>query len=299
MASDYIDQDVSIQSNNIKLYGSLMLPEKAKKEVVVLIISGAGATDRNGNSRFTQSNCLYQLAQSLAKKNIPSLRYDKRGIDRGTYNLSNESNLLFSQFIDDAISCIKYLQKRRKYKNVFVIGYSQGALVGAAACNQSNVTGYISISGASKTGDEIIRKQLETLPQKELVQSALDILEGLKKGEERSDVPITLRSLFRPSIQPFLISWFNYKPIQEVGKIKVPILIINGDKDLQNSVDDATRLHQSNHLSELQIIEGMNHVLKDVGNNIKLNHSSYNDPQRTLSTKLEKEIYSFIISTLK
>ena len=298
-ASDFIDKDVTIPSKDIKLQGSLMVPSHAKRGMVVLIISGAGATDRNGNSRFTQSNCLYQLARSLAKKDITSLRYDKRGIGRSTYNLANESDLHFSDFIDDALSCIKYLQKRKKYKYIYVIGYSQGALVGAAACNRSDVSGYVSISGASKTGDQIIKEQLESLPQKQLRQEALNILEKLKKGEQSAEVPITLRSLFRPSIQPFLISWFNYNPIKEVEKITSPILILNGDKDLQNSINDAKHLQQANKLAEIKIIKGMNHVLKEVGDDIKLNHSSYNDPQRPISPTMVEEITSFIISTLK
>lgn len=298
-ASDFTDKDVTIPSKDIKLHGSLMVPSHAKRGMVVLIISGAGATDRNGNSRFTQSNCLYQLARSLAKKDITSLRYDKRGIGRSTYNLANESDLHFSDFIDDALSCIKYLQKRKKYKYIYVIGYSQGALVGAAACNRSNVSGYVSISGASKTGDQIIKKQLESLPQKQLRQEALNILEKLNKGEQSAEVPITLRSLFRPSIQPFLISWFNYNPIEEVEKITSPILIVNGDKDLQNSINDAKHLQQANKRAEVKIIKGMNHVLKEVGDDIKLNHSSYNDPQRPISPTMVEEITSFIISTLK
>lgn len=51
---------------------------------------------------------------------------------------------------------------------------------------------------------------------------------------------------------------------QEIKKITVPILIINGTKDLQVKVKDANNLHLSNLNSQLVIIENMNPILKHI-----------------------------------
>ena len=114
------------------------------------------------------------------------------------------------------------------------------------------------------------------------------------KGNLVDDVPEGLNSLFRPSVQPYLISWFKYDPVEEIAKIDVPVLIIQGDRDLQITVDDAKQLHMGNPNSKLAIVQGMNHVLKDVPEDREGNLKTYNDSNLPLNKQFVKELVRFI-----
>jgi len=69
-------------------------------------------------------------------------------------------------------------------------------------------------------------------------------------------------SLFRPSVQPYMISWFKYDPAAEIANLEVPVLILQGTTDLQVHVEDAKLLAKAKPDAKLRIFDGMNHVLK-------------------------------------
>ena len=62
-----------------------------------------------------------------------------------------------------------------------------------------------------------------------------------------------LMTLFRPSVQPYLISWYRYNPQEVIAKLRQPVLILQGDKDVQVSEEDAKLLKQSLPKAQFQI----------------------------------------------
>src|SRR5690606_21309089 len=99
----------------------------------------------------------------------------------------------------------------------------------------------------------------------QVLERSLPILEELKKGNLVENTPADLAALFRDSVQPYLISWFKYDPSLEIDKVKAPVLIIQGDNDIQVQVDDAEILYNARKDKEntkLVIVKGMNHILK-------------------------------------
>jgi len=103
-----------------------------------------------------------------------------------------------------------------------------------------------------------------------------------------------LISLFNKSIQPFLISWIKYNPQEELQKLTIPILLINGSKDIQVQNLDAELLHKTNETSQLQLIEGMNHIFKEIKGDITENMGSYNNPNLPVMPKLIDIITTFV-----
>ena len=104
-----------------------------------------------------------------------------------------------------------------------------------------------------------------------------------------------LASLFRESVQPYMISWIKYNPQEEIKKLQLPILIINGTKDIQVPPSDAELLHKANPKSTLKIIENMNHIFKEIKvdeDNVK----SYSDPKLPVIPELIEVMTSFINS---
>ena len=99
--------------------------------------------------------------------------------------------------------------------------------------------------------------------------------------------------LFRPSVQPYLISWLRYDPAKEIAKLRIPVLIVQGKTDLQASVEDANALSKGSSAAKLVWIEGMNHVLKTVPDDQKSQISSYSDPKLPVAPDLIEAIVSF------
>ncbi|NVZ75577.1 alpha/beta hydrolase, partial [Pseudomonas gingeri] len=76
-----LQRPINLDTGSGELFGSLLLPQSATPVPVVLIVAGSGPTDRDGNNPDGGRNdSLKRLAWLLAKHNIASVRYDKRGV---------------------------------------------------------------------------------------------------------------------------------------------------------------------------------------------------------------------------
>jgi uncharacterized protein len=103
-----------------------------------------------------------------------------------------------------------------------------------------------------------------------------------------------LVALYRPSIQPYMFSWMKYDPAKEIGKLKIPVLIIQGTTDLQVTVNDSKLLSAANPKAKLLIIEHMNHVLKESDADLQKNMATYRNPDLPLKSGLTNDIVKFI-----
>ena len=288
-------EEVSIIVNGCNIKGTLEVPKSNQPVDVALIIAGSGPTDRDGNNRLIGNNNSYKMiAELLMKNGIASLRYDKRAI--GASDKVDESGLLFDTYINDAVELVKYLKNDKRFSKVIIIGHSEGSLIGMIAAKHSDASKYISLNGAGKPIYKILDEQIveNKLPE-DLLKQYRSIMDSLKQGNLVKNVSPALLLLFRPSIQPYLISWFKYDPCKEISKLAIPILIIGGTKDIQVDVEDAQLLSKSNKNSELAVIENMNHILKEVPTSDKtINSKSYSNPELPLSDELSKRIIDFL-----
>jgi uncharacterized protein len=280
------------ESGNIE--GTLMFPTAKLPVPVVVIIAGSGPTDRNGNNPMMTNNSLKMLANELANHGIASLRYDKRGIAQSKSAGLKEDDLRFEMYINDAVEWINLLNKDINFSQIVVVGHSEGSLIGMVAAQNKGVDQFISLEGAGQPADQVIREQLKSQPPVILTQS-LPILDELVKGNTVGVVPPMLNSLFRPSVQPYMISWFKYDPQKEIAKLAKPVLIVQGTTDIQVSVNDATRMHAAKPDSKLVIIEGMNHVLKNAEADQTKNLLTYRQPDLPLNSELGKVLSDFIL----
>jgi len=295
------EKEVFLKTKECKIYGTLKIPETKEKVPVVLLIAGSGATDRDGNSRSPKliSNAYKMLSDSLNSYGIATLCYDKRLIAK-SISKQKEADLRFDDYVEDVRSWIDLLSKNKKFSEIIVIGHSEGSLIGMIACqNNPKVSKYISISGSGTPADELLKeqlsKQLEGQPE-ELKEEIFNYMDDLKQGKLLEKVPLNLWVLFRPSIQPYMISWFKYNPQEEIKKLKIPVLIIQGKMDIQVSVKEAELLHHAHPDAKIAIIENMNHVLKssqstDVKEQTK---DSYNNPISLINKELVDTIVAFI-----
>ncbi len=282
-------------SDGSKLYGTLF--SKNNNQKLAIIIAGSGPTDRDGNNILgVESNSYKLLAQSLDSENIASFRYDKRGVGKSISSNVSEENLLFEDYINDAEKIFRYLRDSLGFKDIYILGHSEGSLIGIAAAEKVKVKGLISIAGAGRPIDEIIEEQInnQLLPDS-LKKKTEEIFASLKDGKKVNDVPDVLNSIFRKSVQPYMMSWLKYDPAKEIKKLKCPVLILQGSCDTQTKVTDAENLHHSNAKSEMDIIPLMTHTLKNADEGCKDdNRKTYTDPSLPLNKQLVNDIVEFI-----
>jgi alpha-beta hydrolase superfamily lysophospholipase len=277
----------SVQTPTGELYGTLTVPILKGTFPVALIIAGSGPTDRNGNNPQMKNNSLLLLAHELAVQGIASIRYDKRGIGASKDALISEENLRFENYTEDAKAWAAQLKADPRFDKLIIIGHSEGSLLGMLACEQADV--FVSLAGAGRPIDVILKEQLtaQLKGQKKMLRAVEEGLSKLKKGELVEDVPKELFALFRPSIQPYLISWMKYDPAVEIWKLKIPIVIIQGSTDLQVKEEDAVILFKAHPLnSRFIIIEDMNHVLKLAPLDREKNIETYSNPELPLAPEL-------------
>lgn len=294
-SQDFKEDEIELTTRDDKsLYGTLLTNDK-NDSTIVLIIPGSGPTDRDGNSLILQgkNNSLKYLAEDLIEANLPSLRIDKRGVGKSAKAMTKEEDLTFDMYVEDVVEWGNFLLKDDRFNQIIIAGHSEGSLIGMIAAQKVPVKAYISLAGSGTSADTIISKQMATQPEM-LTKEVERVFSKLRQGDTVGDVNILLYSLFRPSIQPYMISWIKYHPAKEIAKLDIPILIVQGNTDIQISVDDAKSLNNANKSSTLVIIDQMNHVFKDAPIDRAANIAAYTNPELKNVPLLASEIIKFI-----
>ncbi len=286
---------IGLKTNSGSLYGTLLMPNHINGKIpVALIIAGSGPTDRDGNNAMMKNNSLKMLAESLANNGIASLRYDKRGIGESKAALISEVNLSFEDLIQDAQQWVRMLKENKNFSKIIIIGHSEGSLIGMNAAKNAN--GFISLAGAGRSTDLILKEQLGAQP-KQIQDLCFPIIDSLTAGKLVDNVNPMLNSLFRSSVQPYMISWFKHNPQQDIKQLKFPCLIIQGDNDLQVSISDARLLADAKNNNQLVIIEKMNHVFKIIDSGDRsANVAAYSNPTMPISNEMAEKISHYIKS---
>lgn len=289
-AQNYQVKDLAVSQ---WLQGSLYTPSpKQPQTPLVIIIAGSGPTDRNGNQPTMKTNAYKYLAEGLAQNGIAVYTFDKKFLTQLKTHQLDESQLTFDDMVSDVVSIVSFFRKQKQYGKIILAGHSEGSLVGILTAEKIRVDGFISIAGAGKPIDKILKNQIhERAP---FLEEATDsILNKLKAGQSVDEVNPLLASLFRKSVQPFLISWMKYNPAEEIKKLNIPILILQGKKDLQVQPESAELLHQAAPKSQLVWLPKMNHVLKNIDDDSQ-NLTSYHNPELPVSPQLVQAIVDFV-----
>ena len=284
-----------LKVNGIKINSVLTVPKTENQVPLAIFIAGSGPTDLDGNNPVMKNNSLRYLSDALVTSNIATLRFDKYGIAGSADSNFDESKLTFDNYVNDVISIIEQM-KSRGFSNIYIVGHSEGSLIGMAAIQKAKVNGFISVAGAGFPADEILKTQLKPKLPPDLFNLTVNLIDSLKNGFQVKSAPQSLYSLFRPSVQPYLISWFKYSPVDLMSKLKCSSLILQGDKDLQISIADAQNLANASKNGKLVIIKNMNHVLKTVTGDAQENYAAYSNPELPVNPELAKAIIDFIQS---
>ena len=279
-----------------ELAGELTMPAGVRRPPVAVIIAGSGPTDRDGNNVMGVKAQPYKLlAEALQMRGIACVRYDKRFIGESKDFKQPVDSVRLEDMIGDARAVIRKVRADTSFSSVIVIGHSEGALVGCIAAGEEKVNGFISLSGMGEDAVSLLKRQLSVSLPPQLMTVVNGKLDSLRQGH-RVPAPAgsPVAGLFAPQVQTYLISWFQYDPVREISKLKMPVLIVQGLTDLQVRKEDAEMLKKGNPKATLVLIDSMNHVLKDAPSDRGQNIATYNNPLLPLDKVLVERVAAFI-----
>ena len=286
---------ISLDTDQGTLYGSLLVPESDKQVPVALLIAGSGPTDRDGNNPASgRVDNLKRLALLLANEHIASVRYDKRGVAASQPATPDERDLSVERYVADVVAWSRKLKADPRFGPLILIGHSEGALIASLAAEQAGASAVITLAGSGRPLAEVLHEQLaQRLPPAQLAGGSA-LLDRLQAGQTSLDVPAPLRQVFRPSVQPYLISLFQQNPAAAFARLPMPALIVQGRNDVQVDVADAQRLKAAKPDAQLVLIDGMNHMLRISPKGMSQQRDSYLNPELPLARELGERIVTFI-----
>jgi alpha-beta hydrolase superfamily lysophospholipase len=266
----------------------------------VLIIPGSGPTDHDGNSPRGLNAAPYRLlAEGLAARAITTVRIDKRGMFTSAAATTDANAVTIPDYVSDVQAWIATIRARTGASCVWLLGHSEGGLVAmAAAQNQSDVCGLVLVATAGRPMGEVLREQLRrkisNAPVLNEAMAAIDSLEAGKRVDTSSMHP-RLMPLFNPQLQGFLVSAFAYDPAHLLAGYRKPVLILQGQRDVQVSEADANLLQRAAPRAVLVLLPDTNHVLKSVGSDdLRANMATYSDPNLPLAPGVVGAIADFL-----
>ena len=279
--------EVSISVEGGNIYGSL---EGDNSETVLMVIAGSGQTDRDGGSGGAAGNSLKLLGEHVVDAGYSVFRYDKRTAGE-SYKEFAGTAVLFDDFINDAAACVDYL-KETGFNNIVVAGHSQGSLIGMKIAQAGGIAGYISIAGPARDIDALITDQIvRQSPQFE--SEVVRMFQELKDSGKTLVKSKPLEGLFNERNQPFIVNWMSYNPAEELTKVTVPILIINGKHDVQVGTEEAVSLAEVSGTEPL-IIDSMNHIFRNAPAEFYTNIATYSDLELPINKQFISAVVNFI-----
>lgn len=299
-ASTQVSGDIEAPGPSGPLRGTLVLP--AKDAPIVLMIPGSGPTDRDGNSPLGVRAAPYRLlAEGLAGQGIGSVRIDKRGMFGSLSAVSDANAVTINDYVRDTGAWVDVIRARTGVRCVWLLGHSEGGLVALAAASKvDHLCGLVLVATAGRPLGDVLKEQLRANPANTPLLAAADhAIDELSAGRrvDATNLPPALAPLFNPAVQGFLISAFGLDPVILAAKIAKPVLIVQGQRDLQVSVADAERLKQAAPHATLVTLPDANHVLKHVGSDDRsVNIATYAADDLPLVPGVVNEIVHFVKS---
>ena len=299
--------DISAAGPNGPLHGTLVgaAPATAAPDAppVILIIPGSGPTDRDGNSPLGIQAAPYRLlAEALAARGVSSVRIDKRGMFASAAAISDANAVTIEDYANDTHAWVAAIRAKTGAKCVWLLGHSEGGLVALAAAQQpAGICGLVLVAAAGRPLGDVLKEQLRANPANApLLPQAIAAVDALAAGTrvDTAAFPAPLVPLFHPRVQGFLISAFALDPAKLAAGVRTPILIVQGERDIQVSIADARALHAAAPASTLVLLRDTNHVLKQVGSDDRgANIATYADPTLPLAPGVADAIAHFVTAS--
>lgn len=251
--------DLTIKTSTGTLVGTILKAGDGK--LAAVIITGAGPANRDGNSPVNGGSGTYRdIAEGLAAQGITTLRFDKRGVGQSASAMRHEEDLRVQTYGDDVKAWAAELKRRIGASCVWLVGHSEGAFIAElAAEGNPDICGIVTMAGVGRSFYIGWREAMERVVPPDQRPPVVAVLDSLKAGQPVPNPPPIMMGAFRPGIQAYMMSEFAQDPAALLHRLKVPVLILQGDADTNVSVADAKALAAARPDATLKILPGVNH----------------------------------------
>ncbi len=309
---DYFSEEIEFQTkDNLKLSGTLTLPRKNKEFPIVIIISGSGPQNRDGE--MFGHKPYWVLADHLTKNGIGVLRFDERGVGESQGNFEEAT---IATFTSDIESAIKYLQDKKDINTnqLGLIGHSLGGIIAPKIASKNKDIAFIVLMAApGVNGDQLMLSQKATYEKglglneiqiaqgQELVKGAYDIIINYKSDAQQ--LRDTIYNFYVHKYQSLLskeqreaiveqltsnemIGLIRTEPSTYLQEVNCPTLAINGAKDFQvlpeenlNAIEIAIK-KGGNEMVKTVVLENLNHLFQESNTGLL---AEYSEIEQTMS----------------
>lgn len=246
-------------SGPVKLAGTLAIPSGPGPHPAAILITGSGAQDRD--ETLFDHKPFAVLADHLARNGVATLRLDDRGVGGSTGDLSQATTDILAADVLVAHAWLR-TQPEIAADKVGVIGHSEGGIVGpAAAAKDRSVAFVVMLAGTGVPGEQIVVKQTELITRKsgmadadvkQAIAQQRQIFETLAKVKDEAAARARIAEIIRttgpvddaallPQVDMLFSPWFRafmaHDPRPVLAKVKVPVLALVGELDLQVDAD--------------------------------------------------------------
>lgn len=263
----YESEEVTFENSaeKITLAGTFTYP-KTKNFPTVILISGSGQQDRNAEI-FGHKPFLV-IADYLTRNGIGVLRLDDRGVGKSGGDPSTSTSL---NFASDTEAAFQFLKKNPivNAKKIGLIGHSEGGMIAPIVAAKNPSFQFIVLLAAPGIPcDELLLEQsyligkssgmneTELMETKKINQQIYTAVKSEKSNEavlaelesiffemykndtafntlEEKDKKTVVQQQISPLLTPWYRYFIRYRPEVNLEKITCPVLVLNGEKDLQ------------------------------------------------------------------
>lgn len=293
------EKSFSIKTDDGMLPGTLTWPPAASAGApLVLLLSGAGPTDRDGNNYNVpgRADALKKLSQGLAAKGVATYRYDKRGSGEAYMLERNGKTVSLIRHGDDAAHVIKSLRGMNEISRLIVAGMNEGAWIAADALNRLAmegifVDGFIVLDASGEDPADVLNASLAELDERTKAE-AKAIVGAILNDKPYPEPSEKLADFFAPSRIDWLVSWLKFSPAGEIARVQAPVLFVYGGSDIQVSRGAFEKLLDARSNAAARLVPAMNYALKEVKSEEE-NYDSFTNPEYPVPAALVDLIAAF------
>ncbi len=320
------------ETDSVYLSGTLTLPKKEGNFPVIVFITGSGPQNRN--EELMGHKPFLVLADFLTRQGIATLRYDDRGTGSSTGKFELASSVDFAR---DAEAAVKFLKTRQEINSneIGLLGHSEGAIIsGIIASTNTDIAFTVLLAGSAVKGVELLKMQQEAIGKAsgmsdeqirkmgELNRGGFEIVmksnDDLQLKNDLSDylrkvmnefpeserpqgaqADMAVRQMVAQMATPWMKFFLKYDPSFDLAKVKCPVLVLIGSKDLQvpanNNIDAFKKALASNEKAIIKELPGLNHLFQESETGLP---QEYGKIEQTISPIALTEISNFVTSVV-